>query len=357
MCALCAAIASSRAARLRKLGVGAALTIVIGGGGAFLLTRPTTPPPAAKLDAGDPVEGFERERLAKEPCEPKTSLALVELLMDAARWQDAKTFASGSIAKCGVIGRMKWYLAHIDQQLHDYPDTERVTGELIAAEPDDSDFWWWRGEALTYDGKPDAALADDRQSLALSDGAQAAQFAAQRIATPAKDAHAMCEADRAWRYYVRTLGGEVTQDMRDETAAHVREKTCSAELGTGHTVLRGRAKVTLTTAAGDGFATLEVDPRLGSTLISRELAARAGMIVPDEPIAHATSRGRIYAGVAMRVMLKVEGASARGVDVLITDDLPGDAGGILGLSFLWHFELERLSAESIVISPLDATAL
>ncbi len=358
LCINCASLVAARRARVRKVLVLGPLVLLTGGGAAFLLTRPAPPPPPPVVEPADPVEGFQRARLATDPCDAETSMALVDHLVEEQRWPAATAFAKASITRCGVIGRMKWRLAYADQQLHDYTDTERVTGELIAEEPGDSDFWWWRGEALAYHGKADEALADYRQSLALASGAQAGQFAANRFALPAQAARATCEADRAWRYYATVLRGEPSQEMRDEVAANARARTCAAERGTGRETLAAHVTVTLAAgAAGDAGApgTLDVDERLGTTLISRLFAAKAGLLVPDGPLCQATSRGKVYAGTPARVTLRIGTALARGVDVLVTDDMPGDAGGILGLSFLWHFGFAASGATgAITLAPPDS---
>jgi hypothetical protein len=49
-----------------------------------------------------------------------------------------------------------------------------LDAQLIAQRPGDSAFWWWRGESWTHGGFPLPALADLRQSIALSDDAHAA---------------------------------------------------------------------------------------------------------------------------------------------------------------------------------------
>ena len=361
LCTNCAQLAQARSARVRKLAVLGPLGLLTAGGAAFLLTRPTHPPAPPRTGSDDPVQAFQRARLATAPCDAETSMALVDHLIEEARWLDAATFAKASIERCGVIGRMKWRLAYADQQRHDYAETERVTGELITEEPGDSDFWWWRGEARAYAGRSAEALADYRQSLALANGAQAGQFAANRLALPAKAVRATCEADRAWRYYVRGLGGEPTQEMRDEVAATARARTCAAELGTGRETLATHVTVSLSSGAqGDAGAlgTLDVDPHLGTTLISRELAAKAGLLVADGPRCQATSRGKLYAGTPVRITLRIGSATARAVEVLVTDDMPGDAGGILGLSFLWHFSFAESGATGgVTLAPPTETRI
>jgi Aspartyl protease len=352
VCELCAVHFAAQRRRTRSRIVGGLLLLPVAGVAIYLFTLPAPPPPPPRSTEPDNIVAFQRERLAATPCEPKTSMSLVERLMELTRWQDAKVAAEASLRDCGVIGRMKWRLAYINQQLHHWQDTVKITGELIADHPQDSDFWWWRGEAWSDGKQPLLALADYRQSLALVETVRGGQFAAHRIYTPAKAAGALCEAARAWTYYVRQIGGAPSQDMRDETAALVRDKTCVPEHGTGRVSLGERARVTIEGAS----ASFEIDAGLGTTLVSRLFLAQTGLVSSSTERAHAQSGGVVYTGEPMRLTVRAGNASARNVDVLITDDLPGDAPGILGLSFLWHFDVEYTDDQT-VLSPPAGTAL
>jgi hypothetical protein len=346
ICEVCAAYSATRRRRARTWIVGALLLAPTAGTAAYLFSRPGPPPAPPSPTETDAIVTFQRERLAIEPCDPKTSMNHVERLMELGRWQEAKDAAEASLARCGVIGRMKWRLAHINQQLRRWQDTVTVTSELIAEHPEDSDFWWWRGEAWSDGKQPVLALADYRQSLALSDSARGGQFAANRFHGPAKAAGAMCEAARAWVYYAAALEGAPSQDMRDEAAALARGGTCTAEHGTGRVALERRVRVVIAGTA----ATFEIDPELGTTLVSRMFLAQAGLVSTATERAHAQSRGTLYTGEPMRLAIRAGNASAASVDVLVTDDLPGDAPGILGLSFLWRFDI-IFDGDRLLLSP------
>src|SRR5882757_7452912 len=81
VCASCARIAAARRSRIQRLIVLGPLALVVIGAGVYLMTRPKTPPPP-KPPALDAVEGFQRERLATKPCDPETSMALVDRLFE-----------------------------------------------------------------------------------------------------------------------------------------------------------------------------------------------------------------------------------------------------------------------------------
>jgi hypothetical protein len=351
LCKFCAAADVERRQRNRRIVVGAALLGVIGAITLGLTRIPRPPPVVAAPREADDLVRLKRERLAELPCDPRTNLTLVERLIELSRFDDARVAAEASIQRCGVIGQMKWRLTYANQQLRRWQDVTRLAGELIAADPEDSDFWWWRGEGWADGNQPRAALADYRQSLALSRGAQGAQFAANRLLGPARAANALCEAARGWHLFT-AAGRRPTQEMRDEAAALNRAGTCAAERGTGHAVLSRQAQVTLDGAT----AAFAVDRALGTTLVSRMFAARAGIVPAGGEHGEAQSGGKLYRGELVQLTLRAGGATAKNVDALITDDLPGDAAGILGLSFLWHFSYVVLP-DRVELAPLTSEAL
>jgi hypothetical protein len=147
---------------------------------------------------------------------------------------------------------------------------------------------------------------------------------------------------------VHVLGGSPNQDMRDEHAALVRAKTCDDT--TGHGVVPARARVTIAGTTG----TFSIDPRLGTTLISRDFVAKAALE------SDARLLGVVYVGASgvqlgepLRVTIAAGPVTAATVDAFVTDNLPGPGvDGVLGLSFLWHFAFEPTTA-GFAVRPLD----
>jgi hypothetical protein len=246
------------------------------------------------------------------------------------------------MGRCGVVDVVPWRITYMHQVRHEWAAAALTSTFLLDEQPRDSDFWWWRGEAFAYAGHPWSALADYRQSLANSDDAQAGGFAIARITPPAQAIGGRCEGARAWHFYVRALGGEMTPEARDDYAALVRAGTCASEDGVGS------AKLPIDAMSGTGVATVQaggasgsfrVDPGAGTTIVSRAFAAKAG-IAPSSPDRGAS----LYGGAIVRgeparaAKLEVAGTSAADVDVLISDELAPGEYGVLGLSFLWHFD-------------------
>jgi len=315
------------------------------------------PPPPPR--AMDELETDMRARLAHEPCEHRTTINLVEHLMEQNLYDVALADAYRSIGQCGRIGVLPWRITYMHQVRHEWAQAAFMSTTLLDEDPRDSDFWWWRGEAFAYADHPWPALADYRQSLANSDGAQAGAFAASRLATPIKAVGARCEGARAWHFYVRALGGEMTQEARDDYAALVRAGTCSPEEGTG------RARIRIDAMSGMGQAVAQVDdiagaftidPAAGTTVVSRAFAAKAGIKTLSNDRGTTLYGGAIVSGQPARATITVEGATATNVDVLVSDDLQPQEDGVIGLSFLWHFDFGSNGATLTLAPPSSGLA-
>ena len=343
VCEACARAAAAVRHGRRRLLVGLALLVPLGALVAYLQSRKPAVParPAAHEDA---VLRLEAERLAKAPCDVQTLTERVERFVDLGRTAEGLATAYRAFG-CGARGRLPWRIVYLDEQLHRWFPAVVMATQLIDETPDDSDFWWWRAEAFADGGLPKLAVNDDRQSLANSDDAQAAGFAAVRIGAPATAAVEPCEADRAWRYFVRVIGGVPNQDMRDDHAALERAGTCAKQEGSGAGRLAGRVRV----AIGGVTGTFEVDPHAGATAISRMFAARLG--VESDP--HRLGTALVHGQPALGELIRLDGVAAgpvraSGVDALVVDDLPAD--GVLGLSFFWHFAVE-FDGDAIRLAP------
>lgn len=344
ICEVCAKDVARRRRTRTLLIVALVGLLPIAAGVFYLQTRPKAPPPLAVEP--DNVLRLQAEALAKHPCDEQMLRERVERFATLNRTAEALATAERAVG-CGVGGRMPWRLAYLSQQLHQWLVTAVVTTELISDDPSDSDFWWWRADAW-MDGKlPRLAVFDLRQSLANSDNDQAGGFAAVRFLDAAKATNELCEADRAWRYFVHGLGGSPNADMRDEHAALVRDKTCGGDVaGT----IGDRVRVTIGGVSGN-FA---VDPRVGTTLVSRVFAAKLALESDPKQLAIGWVReGAPQLGEPVRLDIRASTAVAHGVDALVIDELP-EAGvdGVLGLSFLWHFQFERTPA-GYALRPLD----
>jgi hypothetical protein len=313
----------------------------------FLSTRPKKQPPPPKPEV-DALETYKRERLAAKPCDEEANIDLVEYLMIDRRWQPALDVALASLESCGPLGNMKLRVLQCRQQLKQWPEVARLLDDMIAEYPRDSWAWWSHGEAWRYRDENELAMIDFRQSLANAYWNRGA-LAVRLFMYAAEPAKVPCEADRAWRYYQQELGGGIDDEARNLVAALDRDKTCLPERGTGRGrfVFDKRIRATI----GKTTAELMVDPRAGTTIISRELAERAGI----KPTTTGTTptlwqEVRITAQPARVDKLTLGGVTATNVEVAISDALAVGDDGVVGLSFLWHFDLAR-EENAIMLSP------
>lgn len=347
LCQICAKRAAYAKARLRALAVVIGALAVSAGVWIFLSTRPARVPPPEKPE-GDLLEPHKRERLAKKPCDAEATLDLVEYLMSEQRWKDALEVALPSVQKCGALGAIKERILVCRQQLHQWPEAAALVEEMLAEDPRDPALWWWHGETWRYRDQNELAMMDFRQSLANAYWSRGA-IAVRLFMYAAEPAKVPCEADRAWRYYDLELGGGLDDEARNLVTALARAKTCVPERGSGHAHLAFGKRIHAT--IGKTTAELMVDPRAGTTLISREVAERAG-IKPSAQGQTATlwQEVRINGQPARVDKLSLGGATATNVELAISDDLAVGDDGVVGLSFLWHFDVTR-EENAVTLSP------
>ena len=349
LCQICARRAAYDRSRKRGLIVAAGALLVTAGVAVFLSTREKKPPPPPPKEEGDLLEKYKRERLAASPCDQQANMDLVEHLMIAKRWQEALDVGLASLEKCGVLGDMKMRVLVCRQQLNQWAEAAVLIEEMIAEHPRDPSPWWWHGETWRYRNQNELAMIDFRQSLANAYWSRGA-IAVRLFMYAAEPAKVPCEADRAWRYYQRELGGGLDDEARNLVVSLERAKTCVPERGTGKARLAFGKPVKVT--IGKTTANLLVDPRAGTTIISREVAERAGIQpAADGRTATLWQEVRIAAQPARVDKITVGGASATNVELAISDDLAAGDDGVIGLSFLWHFDVVR-EEDALSLAPL-----
>jgi hypothetical protein len=348
LCQICAKRAAFTRARSRALIVTAGALAVTAAIVTFLSTRPSKPPPPPPKAEVDMLEKYKRERLAAKPCGEEASIDLVEHLMIERRWQDALDAALASLKSCGELGNMKLRLLQCRQQLHQWSEAALLIDDMIAEAPRDASAWWLHGETWRYRNQNELAMIDFRQSLANAYWSRSA-IAVRLFMYAAEPAKVPCEAYRAWRYHQQELGGRIDDEARNLVAALDRAKTCVPERGTGRARLAFDKRIRAT--IGNTTAELMVDPRAGTTIISREVAERAG--IAPTATGHTPTlwqEVRISAQPARVAKLSIGGATAANVELAISDDLAVGDDGVVGLSFLWHFDMSR-EEHAVILAP------
>lgn len=349
MCPPCAQKRYGRRKLMTALKVGGVLALVTGvavfgivvvGKGSEKEKGPPPPPPQTADDIV--IEQLHKER-DKTPCEPALVRKLVKEENRQKKFADAVDDANAYLAKCDDFPRLRWDLLYALQQLGRYPEAIKQETILLTRDPYDSDFWWWRGEDRGKSHQDALALADYRQSFANSEDSGGSRFAAARILDVVEAAQRPCEGVAALHFFIDVHGGEITGGLQDRVDELNRTGGCDALHGVGDASLpslaKGAPKVDVVIGGVKGR--FQVDERCGTTAIGKTFAAKAGVtgVAGAAPI-DTIAIGAIHAGAPATVDIAVGKASAPKVEVAIVDDLP-DVDGVIGLSFLWRFDLER----------------
>ena len=356
LCEVCARRTQFTRARARALAVTGGVLAITAAVIVLLQTRPPPPAPPPASPAGDPLEVFKRERLSASPCDHAAVIDLTEHLMGTARWSDALVVAQRAAVACDMHARLRTHLLVCHQRLNQWAEAGAILEEQLAEDPGDPDLWWRHGESLRYRDQNELAMIDFRQSLANSYYLRRGLGAVRGFMYAAEAVKAPCEAERAWRFYEQTLGGRLDDEARDLVIALDRAKTCVAERGTGRARIPGsnqRVRVTLAGPSGTPTtAELILDPRAGTTMISREIAERL-QLVPTAAGTTATlwSEVRLQGQPARVARMAIGSAAAVNVDLVISDDFTTGDDGVIGLSFLWHFDVADTASGVEITAP------
>ncbi len=279
-----------------------------------------------------------RALLKGTPCALGSAVALGERLNQLGAHDSALETVSHFEGQCGVRPRLWWITLEAHRGKGELDAAVADSTRLIEDRPEDSDFWWWRGEDLDKKGDRVGAESDYRQSMAV----YADRFAASRFADLMMQEGDRCEGVYALQHLLEEnaeAAGSWAEAQLAELHAGVE---CPPEASRGSVSLN---------VASDGSVRTEavVDKRKGRFLVhatgyvtvTRAFAEKAGLV------ASATSVGVRVADHVVPAQLAVAGEIAVGksrashVAVAIVDALPDGADGLLGLSYLWRFQIER----------------
>ena len=302
--------------------------------------RPKEDPHAEK----DPYIASLREQRDQAPCDKEAVVKLVRELVKLKRNADAVDDGKAYFAKCGAHPRIDRELIYPLRQLGRYAEAIKHTTVLVERDPYDSDYWWWRAEDRDHTNEHPQALADLRQSFANSANYRYSRFAAARILDIAGPAGQPCEGVLALDYFVDAHGGTLAHDLDQRRAGLDLSAQCAARRGRGAAALPppADAGTTVEVTIGDVAGTFLVEERCGTTALSTafaqlvQLAPRAGA-----PRVETIAAGKIRSGLPAAVTLAIGKAVGPDTEVVIVDDLPAGIDGVVGLSFLWKFELTR----------------
>lgn len=327
------------------------LLVIFGFAGAALLrysrsTAVSSPKVAANTQASDdsPEAVLNLALKASEGCDHKTIGRLVDWQNRQRLYADSIVAARAFLKRCGESGVLQWRILDAQKHLGQWADAQKTASALIAKEPYDSDYWWWRGEVEDHLEQPVAALADYRQSLANSQSASGGRFAAGRVLDSAKDAGRPCEGLFALEFFAEYLGGQLRPQDEESILGVSRRAHCASSTdGTKYTLPKGtQTQGVEVTATMNGLkGRFLVSARAGTVVVTKDYALRAKLnAAPGSPAIETLAAGELQRGPVVVIPTVVVGAmTAKDVDALIAERLADGIDGTLGLSFLARFVL------------------
>lgn len=331
--------------RVRRLGFAAALVLVLGGGAGAVTwlgtrPRPQPPPPPPPPKYGPATRRIEelQKKLAAEPCDRKLSLKLTQDLLEAEVPREVIGVVDAFVTKCGAHERLQWDKYVAQKRLSEYgPAVETVTA-LMALNPTDHDYPWWRGELNELQGKLDDAIADYRLALSLLPRMNSVPL---MLVDTLLKAGRPCEGLEPLNLYVF-----FHPDARESAAvltrqAKLTEAKCEVAPAKGRAVFSAPAGATSFKAQvklnDKVTGTFVVDTGATSVALSRAIADKLALTAPRGTAFVRTAAGIRKVQLTTLDVVQTQGAVARQVEAVIAEELPED--GLLGLSFLSRFEV------------------
>lgn len=346
--------AAERRALLSRLLVAAAVVAVAGAGIAWLVLGKgplAYGPRSVEIHAA-------RAALEREPCDREAIVKLGDLLVAAGEPREALAAAGAFEKKCGPWPRLWWVTYEAHKRLSESDAAIADATRLIESEPDDKDFWWWRGIVYeTRGGRDDLekAAADYRQALINEPRMGGIPFnlanVLERLGRPC-DAIGPLMQYEYWHPDARAHEAVVERVARLSSAG-------KCELQSGRAVIHfaPRAPVILVDAklrgpsdgAPPATGRFILDTGASMVAISEALAKRAGVDYDGAPqVTVRTANGVKRARAVVLGRVELQGVSASHVDAAVVDTLGPDVDGLLGLSFLSRFTVRVSQAEGRV---------
>jgi uncharacterized RDD family membrane protein YckC/tetratricopeptide (TPR) repeat protein len=287
-----------------------------------------------------------RALLKGTPCALGSAVELGERFIQLREYDRALELVAKLEAECGVRPRLWWIALTAHRELGELDLAIQDSTKLIASRPDDSDFWWWRGEDHAKKGNLINAEADFRQSLAV----QADQFAATRF-TELMKSKDRCEGIFALQHLIDE-NPEAAEGWVDSTLAELQLGASCADAtghGTAKLAIQSDASVRTTAIIAGKKGRFLVHPT-GYVTITKSFADKVGLRAEGPTVELRIAEKVVPAQLALADRIAVDKSRADRVPVAVVGELPADIDGLLGLSYLWRFRVVRLE-RSLTFAP------
>ncbi|MBI3185009.1 MAG: RDD family protein [Myxococcales bacterium] len=288
-------------------------------------------------------------------CNKRRALELGERLNRDGDHGAALLLVERFLGRCGEWPRLLWVSMVAREQRGEWKEAALVATQLIEDAPEDSDFWWWRGQANAERGEYEQAASDYHQSMANRPNGFAAgryaKWAEEKLARP-------CEAAFALQYWL-----EQRPDQEEDWAL---ERRSELFLAGGCDKLAGRGKATLRFEPGQPVvkvaarlngkpAQLVISGRTSYTLVGSAFASRIGLKPSEQPAIEVRAAGKMVPARLVELdRLGLGKASAERLRVAVVEELPEGTDAILGVNFFWRF-LVTAEPDGLLLSARKAT--
>ena len=280
------------------------------------------------------------EFLRAEPCDRARAVGYIEAMVRAGDNRGGIANGEAFLTRCGEHERLRWVLYEAKKRLSDWDGAIAEADRLIAADPGDKDYWWWRGTAREQQGDDEGAVADYRQSLMIQPDVDGVPFA---LAAVLERRGRPCEALLPIEQFLHYHPG-----ARDEPAVVQRLDRLwgpqGCEPGQGEATIPfppGTQVITVQASVnGSPPRTFILDTGATWTVLSAQFARDLGLRDEDGVVVVVeTAAGPRSARHLAVDEIRVQGVVANRVPIAILPETPEGTAGLLGLSFLSRFKL------------------
>jgi hypothetical protein len=303
---------------------------------------------AVAVDLNAPTQA-EREALAA--CDFGKMQATIEQYNTDRHYLASVRGGTAYQSKCKRAPRLDWDILYALEALDRWKEAEAISDRLVKEQPTDSDYWWWRAKDRRHLGQNERAVADLRQSLTDA-GPSSNGVQVDHMEAAAKPIDRPCETAFALRW-LANLGVDLVESAKRQFNEIFLDAHCRRLDGHGTLTwaASGMKRTKLDGKIGDRKIVVMIDGGLGTTLVRSDVAdaaklargAQVDVLTPTGVGVGAASTADVFAGAA----------SALEVPVAIVDKLPEGIDAVVGLSFLWRFEVKADGDKNHATRPLD----